>query len=341
MQNTNDTTRTASFALYRLPHESECHVLRAEPQEFAGVAATAGRTGFVMAPFAAGGDLPTLFYEGEAEAQPIPPAGPSGRACAPAGPMTAEYLSDFERLHGEVVSGRLRKVVLARSRAVSLSGEHDAKALFANACAAYPQAFVALVRTPRLGTWLIATPELLVESHAGRLRTVALAGTMRRGGSVRPEWSRKNREEQAVVSRYVGDSIAHLATDCETGDTETIASGDLLHLVTTFRFGLPAGATVADVAAALHPTPAVCGMPKEAALRAISRTEHCRREYYSGFAGPVGANGDADLYVTLRCAKIEGRECTLFAGGGLMPESDAREEWDETEAKMETVVRVL
>lgn len=340
MQNTNDTIRTASFALYRLPHESTCHAIRTEPKELSGPGTLTGHTGFILAPSATSAGLPTLFFEGEPESRPMPQALPTSGLHAPSAPMTDEYRSDFLHLHGELTAGRLRKVVLARSRTISMSGHAPALQIFANACAAYPSAFVALVRTPRHGTWIMATPELLVESHGGRLRTVALAGTMRKADTAK-QWSAKNRDEQGVVSRYVRQSISPLAQECECGATETITSGHLLHLMTTFRFTLRPGATALDVATALHPTPAVCGMPKEAALQALSATEHCRREYYSGFAGPLSANGDADLYVTLRCAKMDGDKCTLFAGGGLMPESRAADEWDETEAKMATIMSLL
>ncbi|MGN0028200.1 MAG: chorismate-binding protein [Marinilabiliaceae bacterium] len=342
MQNSQDKIRAASFAIYRLPLDGECHIIRAEPTELGGMGETTGHTGFVMTPFALRGGLPTLLFEGRAEAIPSPVVKAELSPSMPAGQMTNEYLSDFRSLHGELTSGKLRKVVLARSRRVELGQGADLMRMFANACAAYPTAFVALVTTGAYGTWIVASPELLVESHGGRLRTVALAGTMRRGdGQETPRWSKKNREEQAVVADYVRDSIQPIAKDCEQGETETVTSGGLNHLMTTFRFSLREGKTVADVANALHPTPAVCGMPKDAALKTITEVEHCQREYYSGFAGPVTADGDADLYVTLRCAKIDGSGCTLFAGGGLMPESRAEDEWDETEAKMESIRRIL
>lgn len=343
MQNTQNTIRTASFAIYRLPHESVCHAIRTEPIELDDVRSTTGHTGFVMAPFAATEGLPTLLFEGDPETLDIPePVHVGAPQATPADEMTDEYRGDFLLLHDRLTSGHLRKVVLARSRTMPLGSEVSLKDLFAKACAAYPTAFVAVVKTPKSGAWLMATPELLVESRAGKSRTVALAGTMRRyENSATPQWSEKNRGEQEVVSRYVYDSISHIAKEFECGATETIASGDLLHLKTTFTFSPCAGKSVADIAAALHPTPAVCGMPKEAALRAITETEHCQRSYYSGFAGPVTANGDAALYVTIRCAMIEGTACTLFAGGGLMPESRAEDEWDETVAKMESIRRIL
>lgn len=342
MQNSQDKIGAASFAIYRLPLDGECHVIRAEPTELGGVGEAAGRTGFVMAPFAPQAGLPTLLFEGRAETIPSPETRAALSPGMPAGQITDEYLSDFRSLHDELTSGGLRKVVLARSKRVGLGRGADLMKMFAKACAAYPTAFVALVATQAYGTWIVATPELLVESHGGRLRTVALAGTMRRDDCHEtPKWSKKNLGEQAVVADYVRDSIRTIAKECEQSETETVTSGGLSHLMTTFRFTLREGKTVADVANALHPTPAVCGMPKDAALKAITEVEHCQREYYSGFAGPVTADGDADLYVTLRCAKIDGGGCTLFAGGGLMPESRAEDEWDETEAKMESIRRIL
>lgn len=340
VQTSHITQQSAHFAIFRLPHDNSCHAIYAEPQELDDIHALPSRTGFILAPSATADHLPTLLYEGEPEEMPLPAARLSTFTPSAGTPMTDEYHSDFQHLHSEIASGRLRKVVLARSRTTSLGEDKQLMRIFANACAAYPSAFVALVATPHHGTWLMATPELLAESHGGRVRTVALAGTMRKGDAAK-QWSAKNRNEQGVVAHYVQNCISPLAAECESGETETITSGELLHLRTTFRFTLPSGKTVADVATALHPTPAVCGMPKNLALSAIKEHEHCQREYYSGFAGPISANGDADLYVTLRCAKFAADTCTLFAGGGLMPESRAQDEWDETEAKMDAIRRIL
>ncbi|EKC80440.1 protein containing Chorismate binding protein, partial [human gut metagenome] len=97
-----------------------------------------------------------------------------------------------------------------------------------------------------------------------------------------------------------------------------------------------------DVLDALYPTPAVCGIPKDEARRFILQYEHQSRKYYSGFVGPISPKGKTHLYVSLRCMNIlDDGSCELYAGGGLLKESEMEKEWKETEAKMQTILSVL
>ena len=345
MQSSDETQRAAGFATYRLPGETICHTICREPETLTDIADTAGRTGFVMSPFVVDDGAPILFFEGEPQSYPTPCAKQTATGVKRSG-VTAEsdrkaYAKAFSALHGMVRQGQLRKVVLSRSATIRTDLQADAQEMFAMACEAYPTAFVALIATPNNGTWLIATPELLLESHCGRLHTMALAGTMRTDGTDSPKWSDKNRQEQRIVAQYIAKALAPIATGIETSEAETTAAAGLVHLRTTFSFSLQNGIILSDAIGALHPTPAVCGMPKGDAMQALMDHEHYRREYYSGYSGPIYANGDANLYVTLRCAKIATDGCTLFAGGGLMPESREADEWDETEAKMDAMRNII
>ena len=94
---------------------------------------------------------------------------------------------------------------------------------------------------------------------------------------------------------------------------------------------------VLNAFAILYPTPAVCGLPKGAARDFIVKNEYAPRQYYSGFVGPLDPNGETHLFVSLRCMRIAEGECFLFAGGGLLADSDQEAEWRETEDKMETM----
>ncbi len=333
-----------SFAMFRLPACGESRALESEPEELDDVSLAAGRTGFIFAPFDLSGPQPILFFPGEAHpvSQPRRSLEPTASATPRYDGGRDDYARSFRALHSLVRDKTLRKVVL--SRRVSLACqqvESKARELFAAACEAYPQAFVALISTPRCGTWLMATPELLLESHGGIMRTMALAGTMRTEAGGMVEWSKKNKDEQAVVAQYVTETLAPLAQDIEAQGPETTQAANLAHLRTLFSFTLRPGARVTDLLAALHPTPAVCGLPKAAAQEALRAHEGVEREYFSGFAGALRANGDTDVFVTLRCMKMSGDGCTLFAGGGLMPESRMEDEWAETEAKMAAMANLL
>ena len=117
-------------------------------------------------------------------------------------------------------------------------------------------------------------------------------------------------------------------------------AGRLVHLRSDFLFTLPDTGRLGELLNVLYPTPAVCGLPKDAARDFIRRNELAPRQYYSGFAGLLQPTGETHLYVSLRCMRLRGDDCTLFAGGGLLADSEMSTEWDETEAKMETM-RVL
>ena len=113
-------------------------------------------------------------------------------------------------------------------------------------------------------------------------------------------------------------------------------AASLLHLCTDFHLTSSGETTLASLAAALHPTPAVCGTPVEEARYVIAQVETHDRAYYSGFSGPVSQD-EAHLYVNLRCAHLFPMHATLYAGGGLLHESDFDAEWCETERKLTTM----
>ena len=230
----------------------------------------------------------------------------------------------------------------------ALPHDFDPVATFQRLCDRYPAAFVSLVAVPGVGTWIGASPELLLADDGASLSTMALAGTQARPVD-RPltavAWSQKEVEEQALVSDYVRDFFqrAAIANVEETGP-RTVAAGNIVHLQTTFRVALPHDPRMAlanRVLHELHPTSAVCGMPKDKALAFILRNERYDRSFYSGFLGPVHVDCQSHLYVNLRCMQIRERVAALYVGGGVTANSDPDAEWRETELKAETLLAVL
>ena len=100
-------------------------------------------------------------------------------------------------------------------------------------------------------------------------------------------------------------------------------------------------ASVGHLLADLHPTPAVCGLPKQESHRYILDNESCGRSYYSGFSGPINLDGDTAVYVSLRCMRIFGDRYRLYAGGGILPQSEETMEWNETAAKMQAMLSLI
>ena len=235
----------------------------------------------------------------------------------------------------DLQEGRFNKLVL--SRAQNFPGAHSAARIFARACHAYPNALVTLSHT-RSGTWIGASPEILLQGEKDQRQTMALAGTRPRGSAT--PWDEKNRREQAWVARYIRDSLAPLCARIRGEGPFTAEAGQVEHLRTDFFLEKAQGVSFRDLALALHPTPAVCGLPKKEAMERILSTESLDRRYYSGFIGLMQEDA-ASFYVNLRCLKLHAGGVRLYAGGGILAQSKLESEWKETCHKMCTMLALI
>ncbi|CAH0997362.1 Isochorismate synthase MenF [Emticicia aquatica] len=270
---------------------------------------------------------------------------------------------DFIRLVSnginQIESGLFQKVVLSRTKHVILSSDFDVVSVFDKLCKTYPAAFVSVVSLPHLGVvWMGASPETLVSQDSkGIFRTMALAGTQSafdcEGNLIKPSealWRQKEIEEQSFVTRYIINCLKKIRVrEFEEEGPKTIIAGNLMHLrtdiiINTMDINFPQLATV--MLDLLHPTSAVCGMPKIPATDFILANEGYNREFYSGFLGPVNtpsADGltESHIFVNLRTMKLQNNVATLYAGCGITADSDAEKEWQETEMKTQTLGKVL
>jgi isochorismate synthase len=154
-------------------------------------------------------------------------------------------------------------------------------------------------------------------------------------------WTQKEIEEQALVSRYIINCFKAIRLrEYEDEGPRTVRAGNLLHLRTDFladmnKLGFPQlGTQMLDL---LHPTSAVCGMPKEEAMKFILEEEKFDRSIFSGFLGPVNIDSESFIYVNLRCARIFSQSAVLYAGAGITQDSEPEKERAETEMKMKTI----
>ena len=360
------------FAYYRLPGENEyVEVSSSAPATVLKDISEAGNaTGFIIAPFSVSSSTAIVLIPAEnLSSHPVTIGIESEEMTGKPGaeesqPGYAKDFSEYEEVfasfHEAVCDGRFRKLVLSRSRGIEFEEPACLKDLFLKACAMYPHLMVMLHHTDISGTWLVATPEPLIEYNNGEFHTVALAGTIN-GGSLESSadgsginiWDSKNRAEQNVVERFITESLQPFASEIWKEGPYTSKAGHLLHLKTDIRFKA-SESKLGEIVSALHPTPAICGLPQKEAREFILRNEAHRRKYYSGFAGPVGINGRTKLFVSLRCAEFPEligngngadslyvNRARLYAGGGIMPESACRSEFEETENKMQTMKRCL
>jgi isochorismate synthase len=253
-----------------------------------------------------------------------------------------------------IENGEVQKVVLSRTKNMTLPDTFEVIEAFQKLCVAYPNAFVSLVYLPEYQCyWLGATPETLVSMDKdGKFRTMSLAGTQSAVGANDENlsvgeirWSHKEIEEQALVSRYIIECFKKIRLrEYHESGPKTVQAGNLMHLrtdyiVDTQALDFPQLGTV--MLELLHPTSAVCGMPKASALRIIAEQELHDREFYSGFLGPVNIRDESNLFVNLRTMKIVGKEATFYAGCGITEDSNPVKEWYETEMKIETLMSVV
>jgi len=243
----------------------------------------------------------------------------------------------------------LEKVVISRTLEQSLSKQLDLITLLCRLSDRHRDAFISLISIPDLGTWMGASPELLVEVNTAKFfRTVSLAGTQAYPMDAplsEAVWTQKEIEEQAIVSRYIVAQFKsiRLREFQETGP-RSIRAGSLIHLKSEYHVDLKAlpYPRLGDIMLQLlHPTSAICGMPKQTAQDFIASHEDLERGLYGGFLGPVNIQGRSQLYVNLRCMQISPTQVVYYSGAGITHDSVAEKEWQETELKIKTLQDVV
>ncbi|MDR2909941.1 MAG: chorismate-binding protein [Bacteroidales bacterium] len=253
-----------------------------------------------------------------------------------------EYLANIRQTVDEIKSTKLDKVIVSRLIPFKRNNESIGE-VYMQLFKQIPNAFVYLINLPKAGFWMGATPEILLKSEGKMFETVSLAGTQSRHNNCCYEWRTKEIEEQAFVSRYILDIFHKFNIHSYTASgPETLESGKVAHLSTSFRF--PAnklGSNFGDFIAKLHPTPAVCGYPKSKAAQFISKIEKHNRRYYTGYLGPWNLNGNVELFVNLRCMEIRPEQYILYSGGGITSCSIPEYEWEETNNKAENLLSAI
>ena len=268
----------------------------------------------------------------------------------PAAEVSQEaYIQQVNQSINEINSSDLIKVVPSRVKRVTLPEELALSETYIKLCETYPNAFVSLLSTPELGTWIGASPETLIEvDDKGVFKTMSLAGTQKYTTELplhAMPWTQKEIEEQAMVSRYIINRFKEIRLrEFEEVGPRTVKAGNLVHLCSIFTVDTKAtdhadlGSTMLKL---LHPTSAVCGMPKPQAKALIKSMEKHSRKLYSGYLGPVNMAEGSHIYVNLRCMEVLNKEAILYAGAGVTAYSIAEDEWEETELKCNTMLNII
>ncbi len=277
------------------------------------------KTGFVYAPFHRRTNFPVVFFEPELiltddeieddllkEIAAIKPLYPEYPYNEPPVISKLNYLQQAEKfIHS--FDDNFRKAVLSRVHTDQIPSGFNVGDFFIRMQKEYPSAFCHLIHIPGNGTWCGASPEVLLKMDEKNIYTVALAGTQRYSDLKQTVvWQDKEIEEQQLVTDYIKNVLLQVnISDYLIEKPQTLRAGEVLHLSTKFSFNKKLLENRLDTfIQRLHPTPAVCGVPKEQALDLIFSTEKHNREYYSGFSGTINFEGRTDLFVNLRCMKI-------------------------------------
>ena len=239
-----------------------------------------------------------------------------------------------------IENNEFKKVVLSRKESLNLV-DFDLIAAFEKLVQLYPIAFVYCFYHPKIGTWLGATPEQLLKANDTQFQTIALAGTQKDTGSNKVIWSKKEQEEQQFVTDYIVEKLQEVASEVLVSKPFSFKAGSIWHIKTDISGTLNSGSSLQQVIQLLHPTPAVCGFPKEQSKEFIIENENYNRTFYTGFLGELNIEEKTDLFVNLRCMEIGDAQAHLFMGCGITKDSIPEKEWEESKNKSATMKRIL
>ncbi len=250
--------------------------------------------------------------------------------------ISKDYYSNFNT-YQQAFSADLKKAIL--SKIITLPAEGlNIPVYFHKITQKYPNAFVYFIQSKKTSIWLGATPETLISSKNDSYEIMSLAGTSKKG-----EWTNKEIEEQQIVTDYISELIEKFEIkNYKKNEVQNLKAGNFYHLLTKFKIPKEElSSRLGNFIDYLHPTPAVCGLPKNESLSLILKTENHNREYYAGYLGPKEKMDEISLYVNLRCMKIENNKIKIYVGGGITKDSKLEAEWLETEMKAGILLGIM
>ncbi|MGB3776080.1 MAG: chorismate-binding protein [Leeuwenhoekiella sp.] len=273
-----------------------------------------------------------------------------------------EHLTLVNQAIHTIEKGNLKKVVISRKQEINT--DENPLQLFKRLLRTYPEAFTYIFFHPKVGLWLGATPEKLVQVDGLQFETMALAGTQVAKEDQDIIWDKKEIDEQQFVVEDIENKLQQLnLKNIKVHERNTLRTGNLLHLHSKISgFMQRSKDDLKNLIETLHPTPAVCGLPQDIALSFILENENYGREFYTGFLGELNIETEkhrsnhrrnvenlayrsvkrsSALYVNLRCLQYKAQEVVIYIGGGITRDSIAEREWEETVAKAQTMMRIL
>jgi isochorismate synthase len=260
-----------------------------------------------------------------------------------------ESKADFEALVAKsvaaITAGQFEKLVTSRRETIDIE-DLESIEVYKKLLEIYPAAFRYCFYSPQSGLWMGATPEQLLKVENNTLHTVALAGTQVYTEEAEAVWETKERQEQEFVTNFIVKELQGHATHITATAPYTFRAGNIVHIKTDISAELNKDENLQSVIETLHPTPAICGLPKKEAKAFLLENEGYDREFYAGYIGeinfdPLTGQPKTDIFVNLRCMKMEQGSALLYIGCGITRDSNPEKEFFETVNKSMTMRRVL
>ena len=254
-----------------------------------------------------------------------------------------KHIALVKRAIKQIENSDLKKIVVSRKEQLQLN-KFDIIRIYQKLLDKYKTAFVYVWYHPKIGFWFGATPETLLEIKDNTFKTMSLAGTQPYANKENIVWGNKEIEEQQLVTDFIENQIKDIAKNISIEKAKTVKAGTLLHLKSKVNGELCKSSSFISLIKALHPTPAVCGLPREKAKAFILQNENYTRSFYTGFLGEINKVDDQNsshLFVNLRCMEVTNNIASIYVGGGITKDSNPLKEWQETISKTATMKNVL
>lgn len=358
---TKHFTNTLPFVVYRKPNAINSTAILQHDNSLHTVS-DFSESGFVFAPFDSTKAPILLPFDTvlEEEIHAKKSSESYNELRVPSAEAHQKHLALVQKCVETIQHSELQKIVISRKE--EINSTKDPFVLFQELLGNYPTGFVYLWYHPKVGMWAGATPETLVNINGATLTTMSLAGTRKWQENVEVFWNEKEVEEQQIVTDYIVDQLQLVTTNLNVTQAETHKAGSLFHLCSIISGRMKADVNIGDIVKILHPTPAICGFPTEAAKAFILVEEGYDRKFYTGYLGTLNERVEtarnrnrknqensayksvrthSELYVNLRCMEFADHKKILYMGGGITKDSNPESEWQETLAKSQIMKRVV
>jgi len=317
-----------AFVFYRKPKSKRVKLVVQKNTQLI-IATSFKESGFVFSPFNSTKDS-ILFLNSQSDTSiyPLPHGNKTtSKSFDVKQDSKLKYLNLLTKTIQYIHEGNADKIVISRKIKKNYSKEFIGT-IYENLLQNYPDAFVYIWSHPKIGLWMGATPETLLKTKESSFSTMSLAGTQLYTDKI--QWEKKEIEEQKWVTDYIIEQLTPLDSKLDISNIFTKKAGHLAHICSEIKGNISNDFSLKDLVFRLHPTPAICGIPRDFATTFITENEGYNREYYTGFLGEINLNKQTDLYVNLRCMKLIKGEANLYVGGGITKDSIPINEWEET-----------